>query len=287
MGASRAQIMIEERDLEIVLGSPDPRLRDCVRRYFGYFERSSGFSHTRELPSADVTLIIGFGPPIGIAYPRSNGGTSTRHTSFVAGLHDSYVIVEAGEWQSGIEVNLTPLGTFLLFGVPMEALSNRVVALDDLLGGAAARVLTERLHEAPGWEARFELIDGFVASRLARAGGPSPDVAWAWRRLSDSRGGVEIGALTGELGCSRKHLITRFREQVGLPPKTIARILRFRGALASLENGNGDRLAEIAQDCGYYDQAHLNRDFREFAGLTPTEFMDRRLPGGEGSAAAA
>ena len=169
----------------------------------------------------------------------------------------------------------------------MEALSNRVVALDDLLGGGAARLLTERLYEAPGWEARFELIDGFVASRLARVGGPSPDVAWAWRRLSDSRGGVEIGALAGELGCTRKHLIARFREQVGLPPKTIARILRFRGALAGLENGNGDRLAEIAQDCGYYDHAHLNRDFREFAGLTPTEFLDRRLPGGEGSAAAA
>jgi AraC-like DNA-binding protein len=286
MGASRAQIMIEEPDLEIVLGSPDPRLLECVRRYFGYFERSSGFSHTRELPSADVTLIIGFGPPIGIAYPRINGGTSTRHTSFVAGLHDSYVLVEAGEWQSGIEVNLTPLGTFLLFGVPMEALSNRVVALDDLLGAAAARLLTERLYEADGWEARFELIDGFVASRLARVGVPSPDVAWAWRRLAESGGGVEIGALAGELGCSRKHLIARFHEQIGLPPKTIARILRFRGALSSLENGNGDRLAEIAQDSGYYDQAHLNRDFREFAGLTPTEFLNRRLPGGEGSAAA-
>jgi AraC-like DNA-binding protein len=285
MGASRAQTMFDEPGLEIVLGAPDLRLRACVRRYFGYFERSSGFSHTRELPSADVTLIIGFGPPIAIAYPRNNGGTSTRHTSFVAGLHDSYVVVEAGEWQSGIEVNLTPLGTFLLFGVPMEALSNRVVALEDLLG-TEARLLTERLYEATGWGERFELIDGFIASRLVHVGAPSPDVAWAWRRLSDSRGGVEIGALAGELGCSRKHLIARFREQVGLPPKTIARILRFRGALASLENGNGDRLAEIAQDCGYYDQAHLNRDFREFAGLTPTEFLDRRLPGGEGSAVA-
>ena len=94
MGASRAQIMLEEPGLEIVLGSPDPRLRGCVRRYFGYFERSSGFSHTRELPSADVTLIIGFGPPIGVAYPRNNGGSSTHHTSFVAGLHDSYVVVD-------------------------------------------------------------------------------------------------------------------------------------------------------------------------------------------------
>ena len=114
----------------------------------------------------------------------------------------------------------------------------------------------------------------------ARRGPLTGCLAWAWRRLSDSRGGVEIGALAGELGCSRKHLIARFREQVGLPPKTIARILRFREGALDLQNGGGDRLAEVAQDCGYYDQAHLNRDFREFAGLTPTEFLDRRLPGG-------
>jgi AraC-like DNA-binding protein len=210
---------------------------------------------------------------------------TARHTSFIAGLHDSYAVVQAGEWQSGIEVNLTPLGTYLLLGVPMEALANRVVGLEDLLGGTAA-VLVEQLHEAPSWDARFDLVDAFVASRLAEARPPSPSVAWAWKRLGENRGRLDIGALAGELGCSRKHLIAQFREQVGLPPKTVARVLRFRGVLESLERANGTRLAEIAQECGYYDQAHLNRDFREFAGITPTEFLDRRLPGGEGSAVA-
>ncbi|HZA89831.1 MAG TPA: helix-turn-helix domain-containing protein [Solirubrobacterales bacterium] len=285
MGASRTRIVLDQRDLEIVHCRPDRRLRTCVRRYWGYFERGSGFSHTRELPSADVTLIIGFGPPIGITYPRHNGAMTARHTSFIAGLHDSYVVVQAGEWQSGIEVNLTPLGTYLLLGVPMEALTNRVVDLEDLLGGAAA-LLVEQLHEAPSWDARFDLVDEFVAARLAQARPPSPSVAWAWKRLGENRGRLEIGALAGELGCSRKHLIAQFREQVGLPPKMVARILRFRGVLESLERGNGTRLAEVAQECGYYDQAHLNRDFREFAGITPTEFLDRRLPGGEGSAVA-
>ena len=167
----------------------------------------------------------------------------------------------------------------------MEALTNRVVDLEDLLGGAAA-LLVEQLHEAPSWDARFDLVDEFVAARLAQARPPSPSVAWAWKRLGENRGRLEIGALAGELGCSRKHLIAQFREQVGLPPKMVARILRFRGVLESLERGNGTRLAEVAQECGYYDQAHLNRDFREFAGITPTEFLDRRLPGGEGSAVA-
>ena len=285
MGASRAQVVLDQRDLEIAYGRPDPRLRACVRRYWGYFERGSGFSHTRELPSADVTLILGFGPPIGITYPRHNGAMTARHTSFIAGLHDSYAVVQAGEWQSGIEVNLTPLGTYLLLGVPMEALTNRVVDLEDVLGGAAL-LLVERLHEAPSWDARFDLLDAFVAARIAAARPPSPSVAWAWKRLGDNRGRLDIGTLAGELGCSRKHLIAQFREQVGLPPKTVARILRFRGVLESLEHGNGTRLAEIAQECGYYDQAHLNRDFREFAGITPTEFLERRLPGGEGSAVA-
>jgi AraC-like DNA-binding protein len=285
MGASQTRVMFQQPDLEIVLGEPDPCLRGYVRRYFGYFERGSGFSHTRELPSADVTLIIGFGPPIVITYPRHNGAITARHTSFIAGLHDSYAVVQAGEWQSGIEVNLTPLGTYLLLGMPMEALTNRVVGLEDLLG-AAAPLLVEQLHEAPGWDARFDLVDALVASRLAEARPPSPSVAWAWKRLGENRGRLDIGTLAGELGCSRKHLIAQFREQVGLPPKTVARILRFRGVLESLERGNGRRLAQVAQDCGYYDQAHLNRDFREFAGITPTEFVDRRLPGGEGSALA-
>ena len=285
MGASRTRVVLEQRDVEIVLGEPDPALRGYVRRYFGYFERGSGFSRTRELPSAEVTLIIGFGPPVGITYPRHNGAMTARHTSFVAGLHDSYAVVRAGEWQSGIEVNLTPLGTYLLLGVPMEALSNRVVDLEDLLGGVAP-LLVERLHDAPSWDARFGLVDAFVASRAAEARPPSPSVAWAWHRLGENRGRLEIGALAGELGCSRKHLIAQFREQVGLPPKTVARILRFRSVLESLEHGNGTRLAEVALECGYYDQAHLNRDFREFAGITPTQFLDRRLPGGESSAVA-
>ena len=87
--------------------------------------------------------------------------------------------------------------------------------------------------------------------------------------------------LTAELGVSRQYLATRFRDEVGLPPKTVARIVGFQRAIGLL-GADHAHLKRIAHDCGYYDQAHLNRDFRELAGSTPTEFLARRLPDGAG-----
>ena len=85
---------------------------------------------------------------------------------------------------------------------------------------------------------------------------------------------MPIASLAERIGRSRRHLATRFREQVGLPPKTVARIFRFRRALELLGSGSG--FADVAYECGYFDQAHLNRDFRQFAGTSPGE-LARRL----------
>jgi transcriptional regulator GlxA family with amidase domain len=108
---------------------------------------------------------------------------------------------------------------------------------------------------------------------------------WAWRRLRASAGGVTVSALADELGCSRRHLTAGFRDHVGLPPKRVARILRFGRVLGLLERSGGRGLGEIAAACGYADQPHLNRDFRAFAGASPGDWLARRMPGGAGTAA--
>ena len=79
-----------------------------------------------------------------------------------------------------------------------------------------------------------------------------------------------IGALADELGWSRRHLAATVRQELGMAPKPLARLLRFEGALQRLRAGAD--LADAALDSGYYDQAHFNRDFRAFAGVTPTEY---------------
>ncbi len=141
-----------------------------------------------------------------------------------------------------------------------------------------------RVWDADYWQRRFAVLDEAIAARLNRAPRPPSELAWAWGRMRSSAGRIAVSALADELGWSHRRLIARFREGIGLAPKTLGRVLRFERVSHVLQHVEGPRLAEVALECGYYDQAHLNRDFRQFAGTTPGEYLARRLPAGGGVA---
>ncbi len=267
-------------DWESMRCAPAPHLRAYVSRYEGYVERTADFERRMEVPSAVVPLILNFGSEYIVSGPGNVAGPAS-YGSFVAGMVDAHVIVESTGLNHGIQVNFTPIGARLFLGMPMNEITNRTVRLDDVFGAMDRRIVA-RLEDTPDWEARFDILDAFISDRIARAQPPSGEVAWAWGRLAEADGKLSIGALAGELGWSRKHLIARFRDQIGVPPKTAARVLRFNRAVRQLEGADAVRWTQIAYDCGYYDQAHFNRDFREFTGGTPTEFLARRMPDGAG-----
>lgn len=283
----RLQILRHQSALgawEAVLGVPDARLRGHVHgRYTGWVESTTQVIRRREVPKPFVPVILNFGADFGVLSPGNGSGGIEGFGSFAAGLHDGAALVESVGASHCLQVNLTPLGAYQVFGLSMDALANRTVDLGDILG-AGGRRLVGRLHDAAGWEDRFVILDAFLAARIADARSPSPAVAWAMGRLERSRGGVAIGALAREIGCSRRRLIAQFREQVGVPPKTVARVLRFNQAIGLLGARNGMNWAALAQDCGYYDQAHFNRDFRALAGCTPGDYLGLSLPDGGGVA---
>jgi AraC-like DNA-binding protein len=121
-------------------------------------------------------------------------------------------------------------------------------------------------------------LDQFLLRRLERGPRPSPEVGWAWQRLVATAGQVPIGRLADEVGWSHKHLIKRFRQQVGLRPKTAARLVRFDGVWQRLDGRRPLDWGLVARQAGYADQAHLVREFRQFTGTTPTAFTDRIRP---------
>jgi AraC-like DNA-binding protein len=224
----------------------------------------------REVPFPGVPLIFGI------------GGSWTVDTepleSFVAGLHARPALVRPDEasW-SCIELRVTPVAAHRIFGWPMHELANRSVALVDLLPGA--HELTERLRDAQEWSERFALVESFLVRRLADSSAPVREVEWSWHELRRTVGRTPIGDLANHIGWSHRRLIARFREQVGLSPKAVARVIRFDHAAQALRSSSCG-LAEIAFDCGYFDQAHLNRDFHALGGTTPSAFRTSLLESG-------
>ncbi|MFB4311401.1 helix-turn-helix domain-containing protein [Actinomadura sp. GTD37] len=253
-------------------GRPHPALRPFLRSYDGYWETAAVPTRMRTLPTRTTVVIINLGPPLYLAVPDP-GVRDRAYASFVAGMHDGHGMYVSPGGQRGIQLDVTPLGAYTLLGVPMARLANAAADLADLLGGTA-RTLVERLADAPSWAARFDILDAFLLRRLDAGPVPDREVARAWRLL-DGGPGVTVAGLAADVGWSRKHLTHRFREQVGLPPKTMARVLRFRRAVEMLAGGAG--FAEAAAACGYYDQAHLNREFRALSGCTPTELIGGQL----------
>ena len=261
--------------MEVASRPPHPALGSHVGRYWGFSEHSASPVRRREIPGRDVVVILSLGPSMHV--------DDAPQTSFVAGLTEASVVTEHDGISSGIEVNFTPLGARMILGLPMHLLANEVVPFEEVWGEGADELL-ERLYETPDWEGRFAILDAVLALRLARATATPPAVAWAWSRLVAEHGRIAVGRLTDELSCSRRYLATQFREHVGLAPKPMARILRFQRAVRLLENDGEPHLERIALACGYYDQPHFNRDFRAFAGSTPTQFLARLFPSAPGLA---
>jgi len=266
---------------EMATRSPHPAFRGGVLRLTGYIERTRVPLSRLEAPFSGIVVILSFDDRLRLV---DAGGRDEVHRSFTAGLSDGPTITEHQGVQHGMQIDLSPPAARALLGVPLSELTNRVVALEDVLGHGTAQLL-ERLHEQRSWDDRFDLVERELACRLAEAPHPPAPVTAAWRRLCESGGNVEIADLAHEVGYSRRRLSGRFTDELGLSPKAFARVLRFERATARLARDDGTRFAEIAQDCGYYDQAHMNRDFRKFAGISPGSYVGRLLPDGGGVAA--
>jgi AraC-like DNA-binding protein len=252
---------------------PDRRLSGLLldRELLGYRHRRAAFDSWLEPARPQLTLMIDLDGGLtadGRALPDA----------WIGGLGEGPTIVGFGETYGSIDLKLNPLGAYTLAGLPLCELTGACVPLDDVFGTGGVE-LAERLREQSSWDARFDVVERFLLDRLAVGPSPDPAVAWAWERLSQTGGAARIGALAGELGCSRRYLSDGFRRQVGLPPKMVARLMRFHDVRRRIEERPAS-WGEIAYRAGYADQSHLNREFRELAGTTPSDFVSRLIPGG-------
>ncbi|MCQ8773055.1 helix-turn-helix domain-containing protein [Streptomyces telluris] len=228
----------------------------------GFRDRSAVPADLPVIPHPAVTVVVAFGD--GSLVMGDASGWQQRG-SLVAGLVPGAVRMR-GENVTCVEVRLSPVVAHAVLGVRPAELDRTVVALDDLWGRDAAR-LREQLGDAPSWEDRFAMTDALLSRRRGTGPPAEPEVVRAWDRIVVSRGSVRVEDLAAEVGWSRRRLWSRFRSQIGLPPKRAATLVRFRHAAHRLTAGHS--AAWVATECGYADQSHLHREILAFTGMTP------------------
>jgi AraC-like DNA-binding protein len=242
-----------------------------------YFKGPTSSARKRILPNGMVEMLVNFGEPYRTI---SGAGPEWLKKAWLAGLQSRPMVGEQPPRQDVMGVRMCPAGAYALLNGPMREISELVVDLEDLVGRAADE-LAERCYEAASVEERLRRAADWVAERVMKSRGIDPAVAWAAGQIEQSGGAVSIAELRRQTGLSKTRLAEAFRDQVGLAPKLYARVVRFRRAAELLQKG-AEPLVEVALAAGYYDQPHLNAEFRELSGLSPGEFLAARYPTGDG-----
>lgn len=253
-----------------------PALRPFVVSIEGHFGTMPSAFEIRAAPVTHPSLIINVGEPFRLlARENVRDAGSGAIGSLVRGLEDRPRQIAHGAASEFLRVRFTPFGAYRVLDLPMDELRNLVVRLEDLWGSAADD-LTARIASTDDWAQRFELLETHLLDRADRGVDCAPEVVRGWHLLTASGGTMPVARLAAEVGWTAQHLARRFAHQIGAPPKTVGRVLRFRRAVGRIMTGT-QSLAEVAAACGYADQAHMTRDFRQLSGTLPTHAVSERL----------
>lgn len=249
-------------------GLPAAALRPHVASYSGYRDAGGPPAVHLGLPSPYLTFIITLDDDLELLDTTGRSSFAT----LVGGIDTAPVTIVHDGRQSGVQISLHPLGARALFGCPVAAFGPGSLVASDVAPGWVDE-LQDRVRSAPDWAGRFHAVDT-VLLRVLQPATVDPALARAWRVLRD--GGGSVAGVADRTGWGTRRLSREFAAEFGVSPKLVARLGRFdRARRDLLHTPTAPRLADLAARHGYYDQAHLAREFREFAGLAPSALAAR------------
>jgi AraC-like DNA-binding protein len=238
---------------------------------------ASPSDRARILPRGTIELVINLGEdeicvfdPMLTAKPRRFSG------AVVAGAYSRYFEPQTCETLVG--VHFRPGGAAAFLGIPAGELADTHVDLE-AIWGRAAEELREQLCAAQTAPARFGVLERALLERLFRSPDRHPAVPAALKALEFANEGVGIREIAREIGLCHRRLIQVFTSSVGMTPKRYQRVRRFQRAGELARHRASPDWADLALECGYFDQSHLIRDFRQFTGFSPGEFQRAPIDG--------
>ncbi|MCX2453703.1 helix-turn-helix domain-containing protein [Pedobacter sp. PLR] len=194
--------------------------------------------------------------------------------SFVYGQLSRYNTIAASAELNMIVVVLQPHSLFTHFHIPAYELKDCTLPLVDLFG-QEARDLEEQVLTALSIETTISIIEKFLWKRLIGLSGLSAEIAMAMDTIYQRQGILTIVDILEKVSVTERQLERNFREYIGTSPKRFADTIKFQHLLKLLQKQPGQgKIAELIYASGYYDQAHLNNNFKKMTGLTPGYYKE-------------
>ncbi|HXD11144.1 MAG TPA: AraC family transcriptional regulator [Anaerolineales bacterium] len=253
---------------------PSPPLNFYINRFY-YLDDSVPLPREKILPLPTIDLKVNFGGVFQVYDTDHGGSCATLTESWALGLWSTYHLID---WPLDVQcvgVSFKPGGAYPFLGLPLSELQNLIVPLDTIWGSFAAEI-RERLYAAPTVRARFDILEQLFLGRLRSTPLSLKAVQYARAEIARHHGALSIRELSENMGMSEKHLIVQFKQMIGSTPKELGRLYRFADILASIDPTRSVDWTWVAHQFQYHDQSHFIRDFKEFTGHTPTDYLRLR-----------
>jgi AraC-like DNA-binding protein len=258
--------------------TPTEFLRGFVENFWLYEGYEGEHANERILPTGTIELVINLREDELRIYDADDPTQPSRYSgAAVSGAYGKGFVSDSEEEVFIIGIHFRAGGAFPFLGVPVDELADSHIDLDTLWGHNA-KFLREQLAEASTASIRFELLESALVENLRRPLEHHYAVEAALDLMMRSHGDVDMREMAANVGLSQRRFAELFKREVGVAPKLFSRIQRFHRARALIhERARETDWVGIAIDCGYYDQSHLIREFSEFSGLGPSEYLRQYL----------
>lgn len=230
----------------------------------------------RVLPDGSMELIINLRDENRHVFdPGTRRPRQSYRRSWLSGPHSEFIVIDTARNASMIGAHFRPGGANAFFAFPLNELRNSVIDLDGVWN-AGAHSLREQLLEAPIASGKLQILEDALLARWRVTSNHHRAVAYALGSFMREPEGATIGKTLNAIGLSPRRFIEVFTQQVGMTPKMFCRVRRFQRAIERIQRSPEVNWADVAMECGYYDQAHFINNFKEFCGVTPVDYLEER-----------
>jgi len=260
--------------MQITFIQPEEQLVHYIHQLW-IFESNAGISKLDSriiVPDGRAKIIVPYKQDAS-AIAQDRVVTIKRHQLALIGVQSSAVSIAASEATTGtIGIELTQKGLYHFFDLNMYEVTNRIISLEDAIGSWAAR-LQERIGNAKDPRHKISLLQDALIDLLHRNNQEYIFLDRALDIIVQSHGVITIQDLVTQTGYSRRYLDQCFRRHIGLPPKSLANILRFQRMHHLLMQRPSSNLLKKEIHAHYYDQSHFIKEFKRFTGSTPYSYL--------------